>query len=99
MLFKEFTMPVTGKGNVHVSFIIDTVDDVVKVREIKLRSDFKSSLPHHPRLVEEKGQWKFYIEKPLLMNNEIDIVPQYLDDDLSMEIIERILAIKNEEVA
>ncbi len=99
MIFKEFTMPVSGKGNVHVSFIIDTIEDVLKIRDIKLHADFKSGLPHHPRLVEEKGHWKFFIEKPLLANNEIDIVPQYLDDELSIEIIDRILAIKREEAA
>ena len=95
MELKEFNLDVPGKGKINVQFHLHFDREPIYVGEIHIHPDFESGMPHRAQLKKDDGQWKLYIEHPENKNGEIVIVPEFLDDDLSMEIANTIMGIRN----
>lgn len=96
MELRNFQIDVPGKGVIDVNFTLHFNDNSVSVNEIKLHSDFDSGLPHHPQLRLHDNVWQLYAQVPVMKNNEMVIVDEFLNDDLSKQIVEKILQIRNE---
>jgi hypothetical protein len=99
MVLKEFTLKVPEKGRVDVSFYLHFDDPEASVGEIKIHTDYDSTLPRRAWLKKnEADKWKLYDDHPALENKEIVVKPEFLDDDVSNEIVKTILAIKQGEI-
>lgn len=98
MVLKEFNVSVPGKGRVSVSFYLHFDAHSASVGEIKIHTDFDSTLPHRAWLKQDEGQWKLFDEHPSMQNQEVVVRPEFLEDDLSRAIVEKILEIKADEM-
>jgi hypothetical protein len=99
MVLKEFSLKVPEKGKIDVSFYLHFDTPAVSVGEIKIHTDFDSTLPHRAWIKEEDGKWKLYDDHPLMENSEVVVRPEFLNDDISNEIVKTILAIKSGETS
>jgi hypothetical protein len=97
MKLKEFSLDIPGKGRAEVSFYLHFDTNTVTVGEIKIHTDFESTIPHRAWLKQYEGEWKLYDDHPSMINNEVVVGPEYLADDLSKAIAERIIAIRTQE--
>ena len=93
MELRSFQIDIPGKGTVNVDFALHFNDeDVVSVQDIKLHADFDSGLPHRAELVMHNNLWQLHAEMPVMKNDEVIIMDEYLKDDISKEIVKRLLA-------
>jgi hypothetical protein len=99
MVLKEFSLKIPDKGKVEVSFYLHFDTPAVSVGEIKIHTDFDSTLPHRAWLKEDDGRWKLYDDHPLMENGEVVVAPEFLNDDISNEIVKTIIGIKSGEPA
>ncbi len=98
MVLKEITLNVPGKGKIDLKFYLHFDNHSSSVGEIKIHTDFDSSLPRRAFLKQEDGVWKLFDEHPVMENKEVKMLPVFLNDDLSKEIARRILAIQSQEM-
>lgn len=97
MVLKEFSVNFPGKGSVDVSFYFHFDTNTVTVGEIKIHADFDCALPHRAWLKQDEGVWKLYDDHPKMQGGEVVVVPEFLDDDISNEIVRRILFLREQE--
>jgi len=97
MVLKEFNMAVPGKGSIAISFYLHFDTHSASVGEINTHADFECNIPRRALLRQENGEWKLYDDHPFLENGTIKVVPEFLNDELSMLIVNKILEIKAEE--
>jgi len=98
MELREFQMAIHDRGTVDVSFNLHFDSRDPTVGEIKIHSDFESGLPHRAQLKQEEGNWKLFAEHPVMEAGEVKIIPQFLNDELSISIAKKILYIKEEAI-
>jgi hypothetical protein len=96
MVLKDFKMNVPGKGRVEVSFYLHFDAPSPYVGEIKIHTDYDSSLPHRAWLKQDEGTWKLFDEHPFAKGNEVAVEPEFLNDEVSNAIVEQILAIREQ---
>ena len=96
MELKNFQINIPGKGTVDIDFTLHFNDNTPTISEIKVHADFDSGLPHHPQLMLHDNVWQLHVQQPVMKNNEMVVVDQYLNDDISKEIVKRLLEFKNE---
>jgi hypothetical protein len=96
MELRNFSMDIPGKGTIDVDFTLHFNNNTVSISEIKVHSDFESGLPHHPQLTFHDNAWQLHVLQPVMKNNEIVIIDEYLNDSFSKEIVKRLLEFKNE---
>ena len=97
MVLKEFSIQVPDKGRVDVSFYLHFDTHSVTVNQLKIRADYDSGLPHQAQLKEENKTWLLYADHPAIDHNAVVVAPLYFDDEVSKQIVERILDIKAQE--
>jgi hypothetical protein len=98
MVFKEFSVTVPGKGQVNVSFYLHFDTHTATVDQLKIRADYDSGLPHQAKLVFENGAWRLYADHPVIDHNNVVVEPTYFDDEVSREIVERVQAMREQEM-
>ena len=97
MVLKEFAFKIPDKGKVEVSFYLHFDGADISVGEIKVHTDFESTLPHRAWLKQDNGTWKLYDDHPRMENGEVVVRPEFLNDDISNEIVKTILSLKTVE--
>ncbi len=96
MELRNFQIDIPGKGIIDVNFTLHFNNNSISVNEIKLHADFDSGLPHHPQLRLHENEWQLYAQVPVMKNNEMVIIDEYLDDDVSKQIVEKLLEYRND---
>lgn len=96
MELRNFQIDVPGKGTIDVDFTLHFNNNSVAISEIKLHSDFDSGLPHRPQLMLHDNAWQLHVQQPVMKNNEVIVVDEYLNDELSTEIVKRLLQIRDD---
>ena len=96
MELRSFQIDIPGKGTVDVEFTLHFNNSTVFISEIKVHSDFESGLPHRPQLKLHDNAWQLYAQQPIMKNNEVIVVDEYLNDDISKEIVKRLLQYRDE---
>jgi hypothetical protein len=97
MKLKEFSVAVPGRGSVDVSFYLHFDGRNTSVGEIKIHSDYDSGLPHRAWLKQDNAIWYLYDDRPIIEGSEVKVVPEYLNNDVSNEIVAKILDIVEQE--
>ncbi len=96
MILKEFQVHVPAKGTVNVEFYVHFGEHGATAGEIKIHADYNCGIPHKVQLKKDDGIWKLYDDHPKMVNGEIKVVPEFLEDELSMTIASRIQQIKED---
>ncbi len=97
MVLKEIHVDVPGRGRVDVAFYLHFDGHTTTVGELKIHTDYDSTLPHRAWLKQDDGEWKIFDEHPAMQNNEVKVTPEFLEDEVSREIVRKILAVKEAE--
>ena len=93
---KQFQLNTT-KGGIHVHFYLDDKTDPPIVHTIQIHSNYGSGLPLHPEFeFDDKDQrWKFAVYSTQDSHGKQSVrIREWIDDDLTRDIITRILEIK-----
>lgn len=98
MVLKEINLDIPGKGRVDLKFYIHFDAHSSSIGEIKIHTDFDSTLPRRAFLKQDNGIWKLFDEHPTSVNSEIKVVPEFLEDDVSRSIVQRILELQADEM-
>jgi len=96
MELKSFQIDVPGRGTVDVNFTLHFNNNSASISEIKVHNDFDGGLPHHPQLKLHDNSWQLFAQHPIIRNNEVVVVDEYLNDDISKEIVKRLLQFRDE---
>ena len=96
MELKSFQLNIPGKGTIDVDFALHFNNSSVFITEIKIHADYDSGLPHRPQLVLHENAWQLHVQQPMMKNNEVVIIDEYLNDDVSNEIVKLLLGFKDE---
>jgi hypothetical protein len=87
MVLKEIRISIPGQGKIDLNFYIHFDSRNSSVGEIKIHADFDTSLPRRAFLKQDEGEWKLYDEHPTMQNGEIKVLPEFLNDEISKEIV------------
>jgi hypothetical protein len=98
MVLKEFSITVPDKGQVNVSFYLHFDTHTVTIDQLKICADYDCGLPHQAKLVFESGTWRLYADHPVMDHNNVVVAPIYFDDEVSREIVERVQAMREQEM-
>lgn len=95
MELREFRVNVPAHGTVNVEFHLHFDTNTTTVGEIKIHADYNCGIPHRVQLKKDGDTWKLYDDRPKMVNGEVKVIPEYLEDDLSNNIVSRILEIRD----
>jgi len=96
MELRSFQIDVPGKGTVDVDFTLHFNSSAISISDIKVHADFDTTLPHRPQLKLHDNSWQLYAQQPIMKNNEVIVVDEYLNDNISKEIVKRLLQYRDE---
>ena len=96
MELKNFQLDVPGRGVVDVEFTLHFNNNSASVNEIKVHADFDSGLPHRVELKLHDNAWRLHYQQPVMKDNEVVVVDQYVNDGISSQIVARLLEFRNE---
>ena len=98
MTHREFQLDTT-EGSTNVHFNVDGNGIDVVITTIQIHSNFKSGLPHSAELEwnSEAGKWMLAAYYTKDVNGTATNVREFINTQLSNQIIERIMEIKEEE--
>lgn len=96
MGFNEFQYN-TPEGGINVQIHVEFENDVPQFRYIIVHSSFGTGLPSFPQLRVHNGEQVFYVEYDIFRNDKLERVYEYINNDLTRALIERINVLVEEE--